>query len=55
MNTGTCVRHALAKALALNPLSIKELGVKPKDLMNPILTQRPDLGAGGATPEDWHG
>ena len=51
--TGTCVRHALAKALAFTYGSEDILGVKPKDLMNPLLMARPDKGAGGAIPMDW--
>ena len=53
LETGTCVRHAIAKALALEPVSDNTLGIKPKDLMNLLLTARPDKGAGGATPMDW--
>ena len=50
METGTCVRHAIAKALAGY---CGFLGIKPKDLLNPLMMARRDLGAGGAHPEDW--
>ena len=55
MQTGTCVRHALAKALALDRLTSKYIDVKPKDLINLLLTARRDKGASGAHPMDWNG
>ena len=53
METGTCVRHAIAKALAVELRGKFFADKKPKDLLELLIMARRDLGAGGAHPEDW--
>ena len=56
METDTCVRHALAKALYQHARAYEvDFDNKPRNLLNLLLTVRQDKGAGGANPLDWDG
>ena len=55
--TGSCVRHALAKAVkrAINLLTHGSVNIPVNNLINMLLTNRADLGEQGAEPEEWDG
>ena len=55
MNTGTCVRHSLAKALFSFSYGSMQLNVSPEDLLDLLLMARQDKGASNANPLDWDG